>query len=129
MNPPHAPQPTMAQLDDAAVQLEYDFVRIVREEIGMHEAMASIFAQALVRGLRRNLGGQELYIPAPDKRARDAAIRREFVGTNVDEVMARHNISRARVYQICGTQPLKQGIGVSSAKSPTFPLETRPADR
>lgn len=118
------PIDTQAQADDAAVQLEHDFVRIVREEIGMHEAMASLVAQALVRGLRRTLGGQELYIPAPDKAARNDAIRREFDGTNMREVMSRHGISRTQVYAICGAQPMKQGIGVSAAKSPVSSLET-----
>jgi Mor family transcriptional regulator len=122
------PQLTPAQADDAAVQLEHDFVRIVREEIGMHEAMASLVAQALVRGLRRTLGGQHLYIPAPDKRARDEAIRREFNGSNIAEVMKRYNVRRSRVYEICASQPLRQGIGVSAAKSPVSTLETGQAE-
>lgn len=93
---------TAAQAEDAAVQLERDFLAIVREEIGMHEGLAGVFARALVDGLRRRLGGQELYIPAPDRSERDAAIRREFCGSNIDELMKRYGLSRSRIYEICG---------------------------
>lgn len=106
---------TPAQAEDAAVQLERDFLAIVREEIGMHEGLAGMFARALVDGLRRRLGGQDLYIPAPDRSERDAAIRREFCGSNIEELMKRHGLSRSRIYEICGRH---------TAKSPALPLET-----
>ncbi|MCZ2498147.1 hypothetical protein GN316_15385 [Xylophilus sp. Kf1] len=95
-----------AQAEDAAVQLERDFVEIVREEIGMHETLANVFAQALVRGLRRRHGGQEFYIPAPDRAERDAAIRRDFTGAggNIEELMRRHGLSRSRIYEIAGAR-------------------------
>lgn len=110
--------PTLAE--DAAIQLERDFVDIVREEIGMSEGFANLFAQALVRGLRRRLGGQDIYIPAPDRSARDAAIRREFNGRNLDELMRRYGVSRRRIYQIAG-----EGLD----KSAISPLETASAAR
>ena len=106
---------TPAQAEDAAVQLERDFLAIVREEIGMHEGLAGMFARALVDGLRRRLGGQDLYIPAPDRSQRDAAIRREFCGSNIEELMKRYGLSRSRIYEICGRHP---------AKNPALPLET-----
>lgn len=93
-----------AQLEDAALQLERDFIEIVRNEIGMHEALASPFAQALVRGLRRRLGGSELWIPAPSKEERNAAIRREFNGKNLEEVCRRHGVSSTTVYRVAGQQ-------------------------
>ena len=86
--------------EDAAVQLEQDFVRIVREAIGMHEDMAQLFSRALVRGLRKQLGGQEIYVPAPSKDERDAAIRREFNGQNLEEMMAKYLLSKPRIYEI-----------------------------
>ena len=111
---------TPGQSEDAAVQLEHDITNIVREEIGMHEVMAGMFAQALVRGLRRRLGGQELYIPAPDRSARDAAIRREFTGSNVDELMRRYGLSRTRIYEIAGQRAPRPG----AAKNPPSSLKT-----
>ncbi|WP_082493097.1 Mor transcription activator family protein [Acidovorax sp. Leaf160] len=107
-----------AQAEDAAIQLEREFLAIVRQEIGMHDRLASVFAQALVSGLRSRMGGQELYIPAPDRSERDAAIRREFNGCNMDEVMRKHGLSRTRIYEICGAIS-RQGV-----KNPPFPLET-----
>ncbi|XXQ55627.1 Mor transcription activator family protein [Xenophilus aerolatus] len=91
------------QTEDAAVQLEHDIIGIVREEIGMHEQLATMFAQALVRGLRRRLGGRELYIPAPSKEERNVAIARAFNGSNVDELTRRFGLSRTRVYEILAT--------------------------
>ena len=111
------------QTEDAAVQLEHDITNIVRVEIGMHEGMAATFAQAVVRGLRRQLGGQQLYIPAPDKSQRDASIRRDLLGAaNVDDLMRRHGLSRTRIYEIAGQRPPRAAS--SAAKNPISPLKT-----
>jgi Mor family transcriptional regulator len=115
---------TAGQAEDAAVQLQHDMVAIVREEIGMHESIATVFASALVRGLRRNRGGEELYIPAPDRTERDAAIRREFDGNNLEKIMAKHNVKRTRVYEICGRRDPKSLRTDATAKNPLMPLET-----
>lgn len=108
-----------AQAEDAALQLERDFVEIVRAEIGLTELLASSFAQALVRGLRRRLGGGELWIPAISKDERNEAIRREFNGSNVGEVMKRHRVSRATVYREAGRRPAqKRADPVQPAQQP-----------
>ncbi|CAN7365097.1 hypothetical protein LJR118_002166 [Acidovorax sp. LjRoot118] len=115
----HAAQ-SAAQAEDAAVQLERDFLAIVREDIGMNEGLAGIFARALVDGLRRRMGGQDLYVPAPDRSERDAAIRREFTGTNIDELMRKYGLSRTRIYEIAGARAPR----IVGSKNPAFPLET-----
>lgn len=91
-----------ARDEDAAVALLYEMTAIVREEIGMNELFAAQIAEAITRGLRKKLGGAEIYIPAPDRRARDAAIRCEFNGTNRDEICRKYHISKSRLYQIVG---------------------------
>ena len=109
---------TPAQAEDAALEWERNLLAIVREDIGMNERLAGAFARVLVDGLRHRLGGQELYIPAPDRSERDASIRREFCGGNIDELMKKHALSRASIYAIAGA-------GRKSAKSnPALPLET-----
>lgn len=119
----HSRAMTLGQAEDAAVQLENELTRIVREEIGMHEQMASLFAQALVRGLRKHCGGQDLYIPTTNKSARDAAIREAFRGDNLSEIMERFGVSRSTVYRVSGRRdPRAPRIGVPSAKSPVSPL-------
>ncbi|WP_232290691.1 Mor transcription activator family protein [Polaromonas naphthalenivorans] len=105
---------TAGQAEDAAVQLQHDFVEIVREEIGMNEALASVFASAVVRGLRRRMGGSDLYIPAPDLSDRDASIRREFDGKNLAHIMAKYNVKRTRVYEICARRDPKDAQLVPS---------------
>lgn len=103
---PHSASASPAQIEDQAIQLHREFVQIVQEEIGMNAPFANDVAAALVRGMRKRYGGQTLgakgaiYVPAPSKAARNAAIRAEFDGTNGPEVCKKHNISRSRLYAI-----------------------------
>lgn len=115
---------TAGQAEDAAIQLERDFIEIVREEIGMHESLAGIFANALVRGLRRRLGGREVYIPSTDTSARDDRIRREFTGpASLLQIQRWSGLSRSRIYQIAGQRPPVVGEH-GAPKNPAPPLET-----
>lgn len=121
---------TSAQTEDAVLQLEHDMVEIVRAELGMHEREAFSLAQAIVRGLRARYGGERLgyrgiYIPAPSKEQRNAAIRKEFDGTNVKEVMERHGIKRTQIYRIVGKRTDGLQIGRTGAKSPISSHEMR----
>lgn len=121
---------TPAQTEDAVLQLEHDMVEIVRAELGMHEREAFVLAQAIVRGLRSRYGGERLgyrglYIPAPSKVQRNAAIRQEFDGTNLKEVMERHGIKRAQIYRIVEERKDGLQIGRTGAKSPISSHEMR----
>lgn len=84
----------------SAIELLHEVAMIVREEIGFNDQFADQIAEAITRGLRRRLGSQEIYIPAPDKRDRDEQIRAEFNGRNRDEVTKKFGISKSRLYQI-----------------------------
>lgn len=126
----HLTQITQAQVEDAALLLEHEMVEIVRTELGMHERQAFEIAKAIVRGLRGRYGGvrlgyRGLYIPAPSKVERNAAIREEYDGTNFEEVMSRHGIRRAQLYRILGEKNTGPKIGLSSAKSPISSHEMR----
>ena len=94
---------TPAEAEDSIVMLQYEMTTIVREEVGFTEQFASQIAEALVRGLRRRLGAQYIYIAAPSKAERNAAIRREFDGTNRESICRKYGISRTRLYEIVGT--------------------------
>lgn len=63
------------------------------------------------------LGTKGLYIPAPSKVERNAAIRRAFDGTNGATLMREHGIARSSLYRIVndGRRPR---IGVSGPKNP-----------
>ncbi|MDP4074209.1 hypothetical protein [Acidovorax sp. A1169] len=124
---------TPGQADDAVMQLEQDFVEIVREELGMHEVPAQALASALVRGMRKRYGGMRLggrghiYVPAPSKSERDEAIRQAYNGTNAAEVMKAHGIRRSRLFEIVSARPAGAArIGVSGPKSPLSPHESGP---
>lgn len=100
-------QMTPGQAEDAVLQLTYDIVDIARAGLGVSEGEATRMASAIVRGLRQRYGGvrlgqRGLYIPAPGKEERNAAVRREFDGTNGPEVMRRHGIKRSTLYTIVG---------------------------
>lgn len=114
-----------AQVADSVLQLEYDLVEIARCELGMAEVQALQIAKAMVGGLRKRYGGMRIggrgaaiYIPAPSKAERNAAICHEFNGANHQEVMQRHGIRRAQLYRIVGSKPGAARIGVASAKAP-----------
>lgn len=86
--------------EDAAAQLHSEFTDIVRTEIGMNEFFASDIAAAFLRGLRKRFGCQDLYIPAEDRSVRNAAIKAEFRGGNIDAVCKKFGVSKATVYRI-----------------------------
>lgn len=88
--------------EDKAAELTLEITTIVQDEIGFNKHFASQIAEALVRGIRKRLGGQSFYIPAPDKSARDKKIKEEFNGTNIDEVCEKYNVSKTSVYRIVG---------------------------
>lgn len=70
--------------------------------IGEREAFAGArqFAEALKKFARRGT----LYSPTLWKIERNAAIKAEFNGRNLREVMERWDVSRTTVYRICGTR-------------------------
>jgi Mor family transcriptional regulator len=92
----------MSLQQDQLTNLRARVVRIVREATGLHERLALPVAQSICEELARDSGGGELYVPAPDRTARDAAIRRDFRVDNHAEVMRRHGVSRATLYRVIG---------------------------
>lgn len=71
----------------------------MREEVGLVGVFAEPFAEALLVGIRRRMGGREVYIPAPDKAGRDEQIRAMFNGRNLPEVMRHFGVCKATVYK------------------------------
>lgn len=88
----------------SALELMHVLVQVMREEIGLHDDFARLHAQAVCDGLRRKLGTERVYIPAPDNAQRDRAIKAEFNGCNLAEVMAKYNVSRTTVYRALAKQ-------------------------
>lgn len=110
--------PTAAD-EDNAILLLGEISDALREEAGLDASVADAQAALVVLYLRRRLGAQRLYIPAPSRAERDAAIYREYTGSNAGEVCQRYGVSRSRLHEICTAQ--RQ---VQRAASPLSCLKT-----
>jgi Mor family transcriptional regulator len=93
--------PVTDDQDNSASWLRRELLAIVREEVGLVGTFAEPFADALLVGIRRRMGGREVYIPAPDKAGRDEQIRAMFNGRNLTEVMRQFGVCKKTVYRAC----------------------------
>lgn len=82
--------PLVAQMSD-----------ILRDRLAVQDPWATAMAQEIVQGLSARFGGALVYVPIPDRRARDERIRRMFNGANLQEVCEQFGLSRTAVYRIC----------------------------
>ena len=90
-----------AQDESNALFLQREVHDIVKNDPALIGGIVALIAESVVRGMRNRCGTQRIYVPAPPRNEnRDATIRREFNGTNRIEICRKHNISRARLYQI-----------------------------
>lgn len=85
---------------DNAAHLHQLLTAALVRKFTMAEAAASALAQAVACGLREVGGGDSIYIPAADKSERDAAIRRECTGTNLEELRIKWGLSQRQIYNI-----------------------------
>lgn len=98
---------TPAQEQDNFALLHSEMVEIIRTSTDLHAkygtAAVSQYATAIVRGQCRRYGTQRVYYPRlyVDEVGRNAAIKRDFHGTNMGEVCKKYNLSPSRVYTIC----------------------------
>lgn len=100
MTRPVASTSAATQSADAAIQWERDIANVLRINLAQNEQLIVMLSRVIVDGLRSTLGGQELRMPAPDKTARNAAIRAEFNGRNVRDLARKYGISARMVYLI-----------------------------
>ncbi len=92
-----------AREESSAIFLQKEMQDILKVETGLHDEFAAMIATALVRGWRKRAGGQRIYMPVPtDFESRNDAIRRDFHGSNPEEVCRKYGIKRSRLYQIIG---------------------------
>jgi Mor family transcriptional regulator len=89
-----------ANQDDYGIELLYELTEAIQEGLGYEERVAAELAQPITEALRRRNPAERLYIPAPDKRERDEAVRREFNGRNGPDIRRKYGISKTRLYEI-----------------------------
>jgi Mor family transcriptional regulator len=76
--------------------------RAIADAFCIHPDEAARFSQGFAARLAERFGGGRHYLAATDRRARDAAIQRDYDGANVDALCERHGVSRATVYRVVG---------------------------
>jgi Mor family transcriptional regulator len=113
-----------AKEENNAMLLQGELAEGLRTCTGLKESIANDWARQLVDYLRERLGAQEIYIPCPSRPKRDAAIVREFDGTNAADLMRRYGISRRRLYQIVESHRALTRAALESSKSAISPLKT-----
>lgn len=87
---------------DLVERLQTRVVTIIRERTGLHDYLARPIADDILQAMRRNLGGERVYIPERARAERAelyALIAREYDGTNRDALCRRHHISRRTFYR------------------------------
>lgn len=93
----------MSVKEDNALSMRWRISRTLRARAPfLDEKYSEDLAGAIMEDLRREFGGDEIYLPAPDKTARDDDIKRRWSGRNADEICEEYRISRRRLYQILG---------------------------
>lgn len=104
MNTPLTAKNPTARDEDNAILLQGEIRDALCSELGLKDQFAQPWALLITNYLRQRLGAQQVYIPAPSRTERDAAIFREYNGSNAGDVCQRHNISRRRMHEICTEQ-------------------------
>ena len=85
---------------DTAVELHRILTASLTRRFGLPEIAAAALADEIAVEVRNEVGGSELYIPSPSRHARNAAIRAEFRGNNLDELARKYGLSRRQVERI-----------------------------
>lgn len=99
--------------------LQGEIADALRTATGLHESISMQWSVLITDHLRKRLGTQHVYIPAPSRAARDASIYRDYNGSNAADVCQRHGVSRTSMHRICAEQrALRRSI------SPVSPLKT-----
>lgn len=108
-----------AKDEDNALLLQGEIADALSTETGLKREIAFDWAGRIMGNLRRRLGAQRIYIPAPSRAERDEAIYREYDGTNTGELCRRHGVSRTRLHEIYNEQRSRR-----QAASPLSCLKT-----
>jgi Mor family transcriptional regulator len=88
----------------APSQWVLDMTDILRDRLAVQDPWATAMAQEIVAGMRDRFGGDDVYVPIPDRNARNERIRAMFNGRNVAELCEQFGLKRAMVYRICGAR-------------------------
>lgn len=80
-------------------QMLVDYQRVMRERLGVEDGIAQRVAKELLEAFQQRFGGEELYVPRV-KRYDEAAVLRDFTGSNAREVMRKYSIPERSFYRL-----------------------------
>lgn len=111
----------MRKRDDVIQQMLIDYQRVMRERLGVEDGIAQRVAKELLQVFQKRFGGEELYVPRA-KRYDEAAVLRDFNGSNAQEVMKKHSVPERSFYRLLerhrqGVPPRQPEKAASSAPS------------
>lgn len=86
--------------EDSAVELRHLITQALSQEFSLLESAAFPMADRITERLFQLAGGTQVYIPKNNTEKRNAAIRAEFNGRNVDDICRRYGLSRSQLYRI-----------------------------
>jgi len=69
---------------------------------------AELFCAGFTRQLGDRIGGDRIYLARRDNTVRNAAIRAEFDGDNIDALAHNHGLSRASIYRIVARESTRK---------------------
>ncbi len=85
---------------DTAVELHRILTASIIRGFSLTESAAAALADQITVEMRREAGGGPIYIPGPNREARNAKIRAAFRGNNHDELAKENGLSRRQVERI-----------------------------
>lgn len=85
---------------DTAVELHRILTASIIRGFSLTESAAAALADQLTVEMRREAGGGPIYIPGPNREARNSKIRAAFHGNNHNELAKAHGLSRRQVERI-----------------------------
>lgn len=94
---------TPAMEEDSALELVRNLGEIIQEETGLRGEINSKLADALVSGLRKRYGTEQIYIPSARTLtigSRNAEIREQWNGRNLAELAERFHLDPRQIRRI-----------------------------
>lgn len=99
---------------DAIADLRDEFIRVLRDDAGLREIQATLYASQIIQYLQDTYGSTRLYIPAPVRVLPAMEIARAIAeGAAPGDICDRFSISRATYYRL-------REQGASTDRSPSL---------
>jgi Mor family transcriptional regulator len=86
-------------MNDPLDQITED-LEVIAIKFGVSVKIATDMARVMIERIKESLGGDDVYIPKPDKQHRNRLIRTMFNGVNHADICTAFGISKATLYRV-----------------------------